>query len=62
VPEGEGVNMSSLYTCPNCETDLMTDWKYCPKCGKETGFTECDKCGETICCDWKHCPVCGKKL
>ncbi len=62
VLEEEGINMNSVYKCPNCGTDLKKNWKICPKCGKKVGFTTCGKCGETLSRDWEYCPKCGKKL
>ncbi len=58
----EGLNMNSVYKCQNCGMDLKKNWKICPKCGKEVGFTTCDNCGETLSRDWEYCPKCGKKL
>jgi len=58
----EGLNMNSVYKCPNCGMDLKKDWKICPRCGKKAGFATCDNCGETLFRDWEYCPKCGKKV
>lgn len=50
-------------TCPNCETPLQTNAKFCPECGANLKpQNECNECGAKITPGTKFCPECGTKI
>ncbi|MGI6551160.1 MAG: zinc ribbon domain-containing protein [Syntrophomonadales bacterium] len=50
-------------TCPECETPLQSNAKFCPECGAQLkAKTECPGCGEKLTPGAKFCPECGQKL
>ena len=50
-------------SCPECETPLQSNAKFCPECGAQLkAKTECSSCGEKLTPGAKFCPECGQKL
>jgi len=50
-------------TCPECETPLGTNAKFCPNCGaKVKNEQHCTECGAILQPDAKFCADCGKKV
>ncbi len=46
--------------CPNCETPLPANTKFCPECGaKIKGERFCQECGGKLTAGAKFCPECG---
>ena len=50
-----------LIPCPNCGTEIGSDFRYCPKCGHALTPT-CSHCGRSISGDYVCCPYCGKPV
>ncbi len=50
-----------LMPCPNCGTEIGSDFRYCPKCGHAMSPT-CSHCGRPISGDYVCCPYCGKPV
>jgi len=50
-----------LIPCPNCGTEVGSDFRYCPKCGHALTPT-CSHCGRSISSDYVCCPYCGKPV
>lgn len=50
-----------LIACPNCGTEIGSDYRYCPKCGQPR-TPMCSHCGATLQRDYKVCPYCGKPV
>ena len=50
-----------LIPCPNCGTEIGSDFRYCPKCGRALTPT-CSHCGRSISGDYVCCPYCGKPV
>ncbi len=48
-------------TCPNCNTVLHGNPKFCPECGKSIKNI-CPNCGTEVKASAKFCPECGRKL
>ena len=49
-------------TCPECETPLETNAKFCPNCGaKVKSDKHCTQCGALMQPDAKFCAECGAK-
>ena len=44
--------------CPNCETEVGEEFRFCPNCGHEL-LDECPECGAPKDKDWKFCASCG---
>lgn len=50
-------------TCPNCETPLATNAKFCPECGtKLQEESACPECGAKLQPKAKFCAECGTKI
>lgn len=50
-------------SCPECETPLGTNAKFCPNCGaKVKNEQHCTECGATMQPGAKFCADCGKKV
>lgn len=50
-------------TCPECETPMATNAKFCPNCGAKVKREEhCTECGAIIQPGAKFCADCGKKV
>lgn len=47
--------------CPNCNSSIDLDAKFCDQCGKEL-MKKCDKCGGFNDSDSKFCKSCGTRL
>lgn len=50
-----------LIPCPNCGTEVGSDFRYCPKCGHAL-TPSCSHCGRSISRDYVCCPYCGKPV
>ena len=50
-----------LIPCPNCGTEVGSDFRYCPKCGHAL-TPSCSHCGRSISGDYVCCPYCGKPV
>ena len=50
-----------LIPCPNCGTEIGSDFRYCPKCGHAL-TPSCSHCGRSISGDYVCCPYCGKPV
>lgn len=50
-----------LIPCPNCGTEVGSDFPYCPKCGHAL-TPSCSHCGRAISSDYVCCPYCGKTV
>ncbi len=49
--------------CPECETPLASNAKFCPECGaKLKTSSNCPGCGFEITSKAKFCPECGERL
>ncbi|MDQ1343851.1 MAG: hypothetical protein QG650_571 [Patescibacteria group bacterium] len=44
--------------CPDCDTEVGEDFRYCPHCGGQL-LDECPACGAPKDKDWKFCASCG---
>lgn len=50
-------------TCPQCETPLAANAKFCPNCGASLKPKDkCPKCGAKLLPNAKFCAECGEKL
>lgn len=50
-------------TCPQCETPLAANAKFCPECGAQLkAQSECPACGTALTPGAKFCPECGQKI
>jgi len=47
--------------CPNCNTPVGADFRFCPKCGYAM-TPICVHCGKSIQRDWVVCPYCGRPV
>ena len=55
-------NTSGLKTkCPNCQSEIQNDSKFCPNCGTNLLNLKC-KCGAVINPNMKFCAECGTKI
>jgi len=55
----EGIRAS----CPECETPLATNAKFCPNCGAKLKVAlHCTECGGKLTPGAKFCPDCGNKV
>lgn len=62
-------NISAKQTkkCPECESMIASEMRYCPNCGKDTSYTshpssskiKCSECGVFFTKETKFCPECG---
>jgi hypothetical protein len=50
-----------LTGCPNCGTEVGSDFRYCPKCGHAMSLS-CNHCGRPISSGFVCCPYCGKSV
>ena len=50
-----------LIPCPNCGTEVGSDFRYCPKCGHAL-TPSCSHCGRSISSGYVCCPYCGKPV
>jgi hypothetical protein len=50
-----------LIPCPNCGTEIGSDFRYCPKCGHALS-PSCANCGRGISHGYVCCPYCGKPV
>jgi len=50
-----------LIPCPNCGTEVGSDFRYCPKCGHAL-TPSCSHCGRSISSGDVCCPYCGKPV
>ena len=50
-----------LIPCPNCGTEVGSDFRYCPKCGHAL-TPSCSHCGRSLSGDYVCCPYCGKPV
>lgn len=50
-----------LIPCPNCGSEIGSDFRYCPKCGHAL-TPSCSHCGRSISGDYVCCPYCGKPV
>lgn len=49
--------------CPQCETPLAANAKFCPECGAQLkAKSECPACGTALTPGVKFCPECGQKI
>ena len=46
--------------CPNCNSEISDDSRFCPVCGKQ--LSVCPQCGTEIAPGARFCPTCGKNL
>ncbi|HQG57600.1 MAG TPA: zinc ribbon domain-containing protein [Candidatus Dojkabacteria bacterium] len=50
-------------SCPECETPLATNAKFCPNCGQKlVDDSKCKKCGAKLQPGAKFCAECGEKV
>lgn len=50
-------------TCPNCETPLPSNVKFCPDCGTKIQTSQhCLECGAALTPGARFCPDCGQKV
>lgn len=50
--------------CPQCGSEINTNWEICANCGTKIIELKCHKCGRPIQRDemrHKYCPLCGRK-
>lgn len=50
-----------MMPCPNCNTAVGKDFRFCPKCGYAV-TPSCPHCGCSISGDYVVCPYCGKPV
>jgi len=50
-------------SCPNCETPLQKNARFCPECGTNLqAKTTCANCGAKLTPGNKFCSECGQKV
>ena len=50
-------------SCPQCESPLQSNAKFCPECGAQLKVgTNCPACGNVLTPGTKFCPECGEKV
>jgi predicted RNA-binding Zn-ribbon protein involved in translation (DUF1610 family) len=55
--------MEKTVNCPNCNTALTENSKFCPECGEKiVQEKHCTHCGEKLSSGIKFCPECGTKV
>lgn len=52
-----GQDEKTTYACPNCQTKLDAEFKFCPSC--KTALKKKCSCGADLQLGWKWCPNCG---
>lgn len=51
---------SQSYSCPECQSPVTVDAKFCPQCGhQQIVFTRCTSCGKNLTPNAKFCSRCG---
>lgn len=38
----EAISWESIHCCPRCESNLVSQYKYCPQCGQTLNWEDCD--------------------
>ncbi|WP_020590248.1 SPFH domain-containing protein [Desulfobacter curvatus] len=63
-PAGQPADRTaSTTTCPECQSQIPLDAKFCPQCGhQQVVFARCRYCGKNITPGTKFCPRCGKQV
>jgi hypothetical protein len=47
--------------CPNCRTDVLHTFAFCPGCGASI-HPVCGQCGKALQREWLNCPHCGLRV
>ncbi|MDY0278716.1 MAG: zinc-ribbon domain-containing protein, partial [Acholeplasma sp.] len=53
--------LSKTKKCPQCDSNVTDDDKFCPECGFKLDLT-CKHCGKKYPTNSKFCPFCGEKI
>lgn len=64
VPNDSAVEVQSVAKCPNCNTEVLPNAKFCPECGSKIASPQpsvCKGCGSELLPGTKFCPECGQK-
>lgn len=64
VPNDSAVEVQSVAKCPNCNTEVLPNVKFCPECGSKIASPQpsvCKGCGSELLPGTKFCPECGQK-
>lgn len=54
-------NYDNVIRCHKCDTKILDDFKYCPKCSTKLKVP-CKSCKKEIDPEWEICPYCSKKI
>ena len=49
----------SQATCPNCRTQVLASYDWCPQCGTGLKSHACAYCGNQVKVGGRFCPSCG---
>jgi membrane protease subunit (stomatin/prohibitin family) len=59
-PAAQPAAHASTSACPECQSVIPTDSKFCLQCGHQlVVFTQCSRCGKNLAPTSKFCPRCG---
>jgi len=54
--------MKSGFFCGECGKEVLSEFVFCPFCGKENRKVTCKSCGITVSVQNTFCPHCGSKI
>lgn len=58
--DGKNQDLWDALHCFSCETPILPEFKFCPKCTIELKF-ECTSCNKIVYRNWEICPYCWDK-
>jgi RNA polymerase subunit RPABC4/transcription elongation factor Spt4 len=61
APKAKDVKIQEK-VCQHCQSPLISDAKFCPKCGTPVGETVCPKCKKSLQPGDRFCPSCGTAI
>lgn len=56
IPAPVAVSQSA---CPNCKTQVLSSFDWCPQCGTVLKSHACAYCGSQVTTNASFCPSCG---
>ena len=59
-PASQQIAGTEKFTCPECQSSIPTDAKFCPSCGhQQLIFSQCTNCGKNLTPNAMFCSRCG---